>query len=91
MAQTVEDLKSTALHGTETPMMMIIPVSGALTTGSLDPVPDTGGPLFLFFYSLIDRHLTAISPLLSNDAVEYGACLARNSLFNLVLKTSKLY
>ena len=30
------------------------------------------------FYSLIDRHLTAISPDVSDDAVEDEACLARN-------------
>ena len=38
---------------------------------------------------------TGISPrshlMLSGDAVENGACLARNNLLTLVLKTSKLY
>ena len=29
-----------------------VPVSGALTTGSLDPAPDTGGPLFFIFFNV---------------------------------------
>ena len=31
-----------------------------------------------FFYSLIDRHLAAISPDVNDDAVEDGACHAYN-------------
>ena len=29
-----------------------VPVSAALTTGGLDPAPDTGGPLFFIFFNV---------------------------------------
>ena len=45
------------------------------------------GELLAVFQRLKSRsHL-----MLSNDAVENGVCLARNSLFTLVLETPKLY
>ena len=46
---------------------------------------------FFLFFLLIDRYLTTSHLMLSDDAVEDEACLARNSLFTRVLKTSKLY
>ena len=55
---------------------------------NMESVNVVGSIKKLFVLHVIDRHLTA---MISDDAVENGACLARNCLFSLVLKTFKLY